>query len=193
MPGVSFGCEVYLYNHFSYENSVVITHKQNAIIRYTCKSWEFCYSSANELRSFLPCSFMVMCLIWMMKVAWYSHSVKKICSFRFIWNHMRWAGHIGRMEAIRNTHGRSERKRSFVLPRHRWEDIIKIYFKYGWRVWTRFTWLRFGNNCMVGFCELCNEPSGSIKCGWFFWAYEWLLASHSSIITSVIDTARKTE
>ena len=32
-------------------------------------------------------------------------------------------------------------------------------------VWTASSWLRIGTG--AGTCELCNEPSGSIKCGDF--------------------------
>jgi len=38
-----------------------------------------------------------------------------------------------------------------------------IYRKWDVGVWTGSSWLRK----VVGTCECCNEPSGSIKCGGF--------------------------
>ena len=43
---------------------------------------------------------------------------------------LRWAGHVGHMEQSRNTYrvlvGKLEGKRPFGMPRHRWEDNIKM-------------------------------------------------------------------
>jgi hypothetical protein len=43
---------------------------------------------------------------------------------------MRWAGHIARMEKIRNEYkmlvGKPKGKRPFGRPRHRWEDNIRM-------------------------------------------------------------------
>jgi hypothetical protein len=46
---------------------------------------------------------------------------------------MRWAGHVTRMEEMRNVYeivvGKSERKRELSTPRHRWEDNIILDVK----------------------------------------------------------------
>ena len=46
---------------------------------------------------------------------------------------MRWAGHVARMGEGRGVHrvlvGRPEGKRPLGKPRHRWEDIIKMYLQ----------------------------------------------------------------
>jgi hypothetical protein len=45
----------------------------------------------------------------------------------------RWAGHIARIEEMRNEYeilvGQHEKKRPLVRPRHRWEDNIKVDLK----------------------------------------------------------------
>jgi hypothetical protein len=62
---------------------------------------------------------------------------------------MRWAGHVacigdGRI-VYRVLVGKTEGKRPFERPRHRWEDGIKMDLRgeAGW-VWSGFTWLRIG-------------------------------------------------
>jgi len=50
---------------------------------------------------------------------------------------MRWAGHIARMEEMRNAYnilvGKSEGKRRLGRPRRRWEDNIRIVLmELGW-------------------------------------------------------------
>jgi hypothetical protein len=47
---------------------------------------------------------------------------------------MRWARHLARItndNAYKILFGKSERKRPLGTPRHRWEDIIKMYLMLG--------------------------------------------------------------
>ena len=68
---------------------------------------------------------------------------------------MRWAGHVARIEEMRDVHrvlmGKPERKRPFGRPRPRWEDNIKIDLQeVGWGKWTGLIWLRLetGGGCL---------------------------------------------
>jgi hypothetical protein len=57
---------------------------------------------------------------------------------------MRWAGHVARMEKEIKVYkvlvGKSEGKRPFGRPRHRWENGVRMDL--GLRVWIGFDWLR---------------------------------------------------
>jgi hypothetical protein len=64
----------------------------------------------------------------------------------WIWERMRWAGHVGRVGERRNAYrilvGKPEGKRPLGRPRRRWADNIKMK---SWRdrmVWTGSNWLR---------------------------------------------------
>ena len=62
--------------------------------------------------------------------------------------------------------GKSEGKRPFGRPRHRWEDnIIMNLPEVGWE--RGLDWSGSGEGQVVGSCEYGNEHSGSIKCGEF--------------------------
>ena len=63
--------------------------------------------------------------------------------------------------------GKPEGKRTFVRPRHRWEDNIKIYLQeVGCGV---MNWIELAQDRdRWDKCECGNELSGSIKCGEFF-------------------------
>ena len=60
-----------------------------------------------------------------------------------------------------------------VGERHQWGEtdvngriiLRRIFREYDVVVWTASSWLRIGTG--AGTCELCNETSGSIKCGDF--------------------------
>jgi hypothetical protein len=61
-----------------------------------------------------------------------------------------------------------ERRRSLEKPRCRWEDNIKMDLReVGWGHGVDRSGLREGQ--VAGSCECGNEPSGSIKCGEFFY------------------------
>jgi hypothetical protein len=62
---------------------------------------------------------------------------------------MRWAGHVAYMGASRGPHrvlvGKTEDKRPFRRPRHRWEDSLKWMFrKWDVRAWPGLISLRIG-------------------------------------------------
>jgi hypothetical protein len=58
---------------------------------------------------------------------------------------------------------KSEGKISLGIPKHRWNNNIKMdHQEVEWGEWTGLFWLRIGT--MAGACKCCNEPSGSIKC-----------------------------
>jgi len=62
--------------------------------------------------------------------------------------------------------GRPEGKRPLGIPKHRWEDNIKMDLKeVGWETWTGLIWLRIGT--VAGTCECGNELLVSINCGKF--------------------------
>jgi hypothetical protein len=60
--------------------------------------------------------------------------------------------------------GRPEGKRPLGRPRRRWEDNIRTYLREKWI--DEANWIRLAQDrvqVVVGFCEHCNELSGSIK------------------------------
>jgi hypothetical protein len=62
---------------------------------------------------------------------------------------MRWAGHVSHMGEKRNGYrvlvGESEGNRPLGIPRHRWEDTIKMDLReIGWGGITGLIWLRIG-------------------------------------------------
>jgi len=62
--------------------------------------------------------------------------------------------------------GKPKGKRSLEIPKHRWEDNIKMYLQeVGWETWTGLIWLRIGT--VAGTCKRGNEPLDSINCGEF--------------------------
>jgi hypothetical protein len=62
--------------------------------------------------------------------------------------------------------GRPEGKRSLGRPRRRWEDNIKMDLRE--MGIDRANWIQLAQDSPVaGFFEHCNEPSGSIKKGYF--------------------------
>jgi hypothetical protein len=81
---------------------------------------------------------------------------------------LRWAGQVARMGERRGAYralvGKPERRRPLGRPRRRWEDNIKMDLReVGCGAQTGLIWLRIGR----GGGLLCDEPSGSIKCGEF--------------------------
>jgi hypothetical protein len=79
---------------------------------------------------------------------------------------MRWAGYVARIGDMRNAYnilvGKPYEKRPFGRRKHRWEDNIRMVLReIGWEV---MACMRLAQDAEVaGFCEHCNEPSGSIK------------------------------
>jgi hypothetical protein len=61
---------------------------------------------------------------------------------------MRWAGHVTRMEEMRNVYkllvGKPEGKRSLGRPRRRWTDNIKMKLLEIGVLWTGLVWPRIG-------------------------------------------------
>jgi hypothetical protein len=61
--------------------------------------------------------------------------------FYFLYNIIRWAGHVARMGEGRGVHrllvGKPERKRPLGIPRRRWEDNIKMDLQEVGRSWLR--------------------------------------------------------
>jgi hypothetical protein len=72
-----------------------------------------------------------------------------------------------RRDACRVLVGRSEGRRPLGIPRHRWEDNIKLGFQeIGWVVvhWINLTHDKDGSRALV---TAVVESSGSTKCGKF--------------------------
>jgi hypothetical protein len=74
-------------------------------------------------------------------------------SSNFIWGiksgRMRWSGHVACVGESRGAYrvlvGKTEGKRPLGRPRHRWDDIIKMYLQeVGWGTWIGLIWLRIG-------------------------------------------------
>ena len=62
---------------------------------------------------------------------------------------MRWAVHVARMGERRGAYvvlvGKSEVRRPFGRPRHRWEDNVEMDFQdVGWVTWAGLIWHRIG-------------------------------------------------
>jgi hypothetical protein len=77
-------------------------------------------------------------------------------------------GHISRIEKKRNAYkvlvGNPERKRPLSIPRHRWEDSIKMDLKD--IEWEGVNWISLAQAGTNGaFSEHFNDSLGSIKCG----------------------------
>jgi hypothetical protein len=62
---------------------------------------------------------------------------------------MRWVGHVACVGERRGIYrvlvGKPEGKRPLLRPRHRWEIILRWFFrKWDVKVWTGLSWLRIG-------------------------------------------------
>jgi hypothetical protein len=83
---------------------------------------------------------------------------------------IRWAGHVARMGKGRGVYrilvGRPEGKRPLGRPRRRWEDKIKMGLREIGIDGANYL-AGSGYGPMAGFCELGNEPSCSLKKGYF--------------------------
>jgi hypothetical protein len=72
-----------------------------------------------------------------------------------------------RRDVYRVLVGRSEGKRPLGKPRHRWQDDIKMDLQEVGLKGYGLDQAGSGYGQLVGTCECGNEPSGSIKCGYF--------------------------